>query len=152
MVPASLPLLQTLYAVADRYGKLYCYPSQEKLLALLERHHGIKRSRRTLNRWLALLEEEGYFRRIRRLKRGADGGLVFQTTLYRLTKKTFRCLRKFGYSVRKLLNFSVCHSWHTNRPSHKQVPTKPPPATPRGETPEENKRRFEEVMAYYRRG
>ncbi len=151
MVPASLQLLHALYAVAAKYGKTYCHPSQEKLLELLKRHYGIAISRRTLNRWLNVLEGE-YISRTRRLSRGRDGSIHFQSTLYRFTKKALRLLRKIAYPLRNLLIFSVCHPWHTNGSSNKQVHREPPPATPRGETPEENKRRFEEIMAYYREG
>jgi hypothetical protein len=151
MVIASLQLLHALYAVAARYGKSYCAPSQEKLLELLKKHYGIVISRRTLNRWLNVLEGE-YISRTRRLTRGRDGSIHFQSTLYRFTKKALHLLRKIAYPLRNLLNFSVCHSWHNNGSSQKQVNRKPPPATPRGETPEEKKRRFEEVMAYYRGG
>ena len=151
MVMSSLQLLHTLYAVAAKYGKSYCNPSQEKLLELLKRHYGISISRRTLNRWLASLEGE-YIERTRRHVRGTDGRIHFQSTLYRFSKKALRLLRKIAYPLRNLLNFSVCHPWHNNCPSQRQVNKKPPPATPRGETPEESKRRFEEIMAYYRGG
>jgi hypothetical protein len=148
---SSFPLLHLLYAVLAKHGKSYCYPSQEKILELLNTHYGITISRRTLNRWLAAMEGE-YIHRTRRHRRGKDGRILFRTTLYQFSKKALRLLRKIAYPLRKLLNFSVCHPWHNNCPSQRQVNKKPPLATPKGETPEENKRRFEARMAYYLRG
>jgi hypothetical protein len=149
MITASLQLLHLLYAVLAKYGKTYCTPSQEKILELLKIHYGITISRRTLNRWLAALEGE-YIYRTRRHSRGKDGRILFSTTLYRFSKKALRFLSKIAYPLRKLLNFSVCHPRHNNCPSKRQVNKKPPLATPTGETPEENKRRYEAVMTYYR--
>ena len=151
MVTSSLPLLHTLYAVAAKYGKSYCTPSQPALLELLKKHHGIGISRRTLNRWLASLEGE-YIYRTRRHVRGKDGRIHFQSTLYRFSKKALRLLRKIAYPLRNLLNFSVCHPWHNNCSSKKQFNKNAPlPSRREGrqETPEENRRRYEAVMAYY---
>ena len=154
MVAASLQLLHALYAIAAKYGKSYCYPSQDKILELLKTHYDISISRRTLNRWLSYLEEDGYIFRTRRHTRGTDGGVSFKSTLYRFGKKALRLLKKIAYPLRKLLNSPVCHSWHNNSPSKKQVNRKAPQATPTGETPEVANRRFKEIMDYYlgRRG
>jgi hypothetical protein len=154
MIAASLQLLHALYAIAAKYGKSYCYPSQTKLLELLKTHYHISISRRTLNRWLAFLEGEGYIFRTRRHTRGTDGEISFKSTLYRFSKKALRLLKKIAYPLRKLLNLPVCHQWHNNNPSKRQVNRKVPQATPRGETPEVANRRFKEIMDYYlgRRG
>lgn len=149
MVNASLQLLHALYAIAAKYGKSYCYPSQDKILELLKTHYDISISRRTLNRWLAFLEGEGYIFRTRRHTQGIDGGVSFKSTLYRFGKKALRLLKKIAYPLRKLLNSPVCHSWHNNCPSKKQVKKKVPQATPTGETPEVANRRFKEIMDYY---
>jgi hypothetical protein len=149
MVSSSLQLLHALYAIAAKYGKSYCYPSQEKILELLKVHYDISISRRTLNRWLAFLEGEGYLFRTRRHSRGKDGQIHFHSTLYRFGKKALRLLKKIAYPLRKLLNSPVCQKWHNNSPSKRQVNRKAPPATPTGETPEVANRRFKEIMDYY---
>ena len=149
MVMSSLLLLHALYAIAAKYGKSYCYPSQEKILELLKTHYDISISRRTLNRWLAFLEGEGYIFRTRRHTQGTDGGVSFKSTLYRFGKKALRLLKKIAYPLRKLLNSPVCHDWHNNCPSKKQVNKMTPQATPTGETPEVANRRFKEIMDYY---
>ena len=149
MIAASLQLLHALYAIAAKYGKSYCFPSQEKILELLKEHYDISISRRTLNRWLAFLEGEGYIFRTRRHSRGKDGQIHFQSTLYRFGKKALRLLKKIAYPLRKLLNSPVCHRWHNNSPSKRQVNRKVSPATPTGETPEVANQRFKEIMDYY---
>ena len=149
MVSSSLQLLHALYAIAAKYGKSYCFPSQEKILELLKTHYDISISRRTLNRWLAFLEGEGYIFRTRRHSRGKDGQIHFQSTLYRFGKKALRLLKKIAYPLRKLLNSPVCHKWHNNSPSKRQVNEKVPQATPIGETPEVANQRFKEIMDYY---
>ena len=149
MIAASLQLLHALYAIAAKYGKSYCFPSQEKILELLKEHYDISISRRTLNRWLAFLEGEGYIFRTCRHSRGKDGQIHFQSTLYRFGKKALRLLKKIAYPLRKLLNSPVCHKWHNNSPSKRQVNGKVPQATPIGETPEVANRRFKEIMDYY---
>jgi hypothetical protein len=149
MVVSSLQLLHALYAIAAKYGKSYCYPSQEKILELLKVHYDISISRRTLNRWLAFLEGEGYLFRTRRHSRGKDGQIHFQSTLYRFGKKALRLLKKIASPLRKLLNSPVCQKWHNNSPSNRQVNRRGPPATPTGETPEVANQRFKEIMDYY---
>jgi hypothetical protein len=149
MIAASLQLLHALYAIAAKYGKSYCFPSQEKILELLKNHYDISISRRTLNRWLAFLEGEGYLFRTRRHSRGKDGQIHFQSTLYHFGKKALRLLKKIAHPLRKLLNSPVCHKWHNNYPSKKQVNRRAPQATPTGETPEVANQRFKEIMDYY---
>jgi hypothetical protein len=58
-----------------------------KILELLKIHYDISISRRTLNRWLAFLEGEGYIFRTRRHSRGKEGQIHFQSTLYHFGKK-----------------------------------------------------------------
>jgi hypothetical protein len=73
----------------------------------------------------------------------------FKSTLYRFGKKALRLLKKIAYPLRKLLNSPVCHPWHNNCPSKRQVKRMTPQATPTGETPEVANRRFKEIMDYY---
>jgi hypothetical protein len=82
-------IIITLGSVALKYRKPYCFPSQNHIRRLLFQHHGIKISRRTLNRHLDTLQLERFFTRIRRLARSETGKLLFNTTLYKLKKKFF---------------------------------------------------------------
>ena len=89
-------LLATIAGVGRKYGKRYAILSQEKYLELLARMYKTTRSRSTLNRWLRQIEDSDLIVRTRRLRRDSNGGLVVQATLYRLTAKGFRLLRKMG--------------------------------------------------------
>jgi len=89
MVSQREAILSTLLGIARKYEKAYCYPSQQCLLRLLGKRHKVHISRRTLNRRLKEMESERYFDRIQRHRRGADGGIVFNTTLYKLSCRTF---------------------------------------------------------------
>ena len=80
---------ETLSSVCSKYGKAYCYPSQETILKLVDEYHGIEISRRTLNRVLFWLEDHGYFKRTRRHRAGPNGRILFATTMYELKKKLF---------------------------------------------------------------
>ena len=82
-------VLETLSSVCAKHGKAYCYPSQETILRLAREYHGVEISLRTLNRVLRWLEDHNYFKRTRRHRAGADGRILFATTLYALKKKLF---------------------------------------------------------------
>ncbi len=93
------PLLVLLLKVQRKYGKDYCWPSQEKILELLELRQGLKKSRSTLNRWLACAESEKYLMRRRRIKRHKLYGMVFKSSLYKISIKGYRLLHLLGVSV-----------------------------------------------------
>ncbi len=80
---------ETLSSICSKYGKAYCYPSQETILRLMGEYHDIEISRRTLNRVLRWLEDHGYFKRTRRHRAGPNGRMIFATTMYELKKKLF---------------------------------------------------------------
>ena len=80
---------ETLSSVCSKYGKAYCYPSQETILRLTDEYHGIDISRRTLNYNLRWLEDHQYFKRTRRHRAGPNGRMLFGTTMYELKKKLF---------------------------------------------------------------
>lgn len=75
-------ILCTLQAVAQRYGNGYCVPSQNKILELLQKYHGVALCRRTLCYRLRGLERSGAIKRIKRHYRNAAGVLTFRTTAF----------------------------------------------------------------------
>ena len=91
----TISLFQTLIHLSSKYKKKYCYPSQEKILELLRKYHGIGISRRSLNRWLRHLENQGYFRRQRRITPDGEGSYRYKSTLYILGHKMFRMVKVF---------------------------------------------------------
>lgn len=71
-------LLDILQGIQKKYGKRnYCFPSQNTLMRLLKDCHRTIISKRTLNRWLRKMEDQGLIWRKRRLTRAC-----FRTTAY----------------------------------------------------------------------
>lgn len=93
------PILSTLHHLNSRHGKLYCYPSQVKILDLLCVYQGCNIAIATLNRWLRDLEEKGYLIRTRRIKRDKHKGIMFKSTLYKITVLGYHALKMTGVSV-----------------------------------------------------
>lgn len=87
----DLQILTALSVCAGHYGKLYCYPSQDKILSWLARQ-GRRMSRRTLNRHMRALERQGWIKRRRRHHNDKVRGFVFRSTLYELTRRSMRWL------------------------------------------------------------
>lgn len=97
----AVHILATLHAVNTKYGKLYCYPSQRKIIELLEGHHDTPVAIATLNRYLAAMVEDQYIIRTRRIRKDKKLGTVFKSTLYRITVKGYVALRRLGVNVWK---------------------------------------------------
>jgi len=105
---ASERILHIINYLSSSFGKKYCYPSQATLLNLLDSHHGIKISRRSLNYHLRFLEDNNFIHRVRRIPKKAGDVWRFKSTMYWLKKKAFAVLSKVaaglsraGYKVRK---------------------------------------------------
>lgn len=92
----ELALVSILGGLSERHGKTYCYPSQEWLCEHLARFAAHRMSRRTLNRHLHALEKFGWIKRLRRHRRRAGRGFEFRSTLYILTRRSFRWLSMFA--------------------------------------------------------
>lgn len=95
----ALPILGILHGLNVYHGKKYCFPSQNTLLELLKSRHDDKKSKSTLNRHLHVVEGSKYLKRKRRIRRDKKVGMVFQSTLYKITKKGYRLLARFGVDV-----------------------------------------------------
>lgn len=83
-------LVVTLWGLATSHGKLWAYPSQTTLTALVRRFHGRALSRRSASRHLGALERDNWIRRVRRHRRARDGSLELHSTLYHLTRRAIR--------------------------------------------------------------
>lgn len=95
----TIPVLTTLRGICIEYNNTYCYPSQLKLIERLKGLCGETKSRATINRWLAKLEEVQFIRRQRRIRRDKKLGLVFQSTLYFIQVDGYRFLSRLGLNV-----------------------------------------------------
>jgi hypothetical protein len=94
------PILTTILAVAQKHEKGYCYPSQKRILVLLSKFHHVDISIRTLNRYLRDLEDDHYFTRVRRHRKGPSTlnpatrewgppKILFASTLYKIGATAF---------------------------------------------------------------
>ena len=88
----ALPILLTLNKLNKHFSKLYCYPSQNKLLDLLSKFTSLKISRRQLNYDLQALESHNVIIRIRRHRRTKHRGMEFRSTLYKITMLGYNLL------------------------------------------------------------
>jgi len=95
------PLLITLLKIQRKYDKDYSWPSQLKILELMDLRQGIRKSRATLNRWLRVIQDDKYLIRRRRVKKHPRYGLMFKSTLYKITIKGYRLLSMFGVDMKK---------------------------------------------------
>lgn len=95
------PLLITLVKIQRKYGKDYSFPSQIKILELMDLRQGIRKSKATLNRWLRVVEDNKYLIRRRRIKRHRSYGMCFKSTLYKITIKGYSLMSRFGVDMSK---------------------------------------------------
>lgn len=114
-------LLSALLGIAKKYNKKYCYVSQDRLRVLAGEFGGIWMSNRTLNRDLRFLEDDGWIERIRRLRRGPDGKLLFACTLYKFRAKVFNTLFTIGNSVKRLFSHYRLPCWAEYQLSQKRA-------------------------------
>lgn len=92
-------VLFVLHGLNKTYNKLYCYPSQVKILSLLCDFQDIHIAIATLNRWLRDMEDKGYIIRVRRIKKDKRRGILFKSTLYKITVLGYHALKQSGISV-----------------------------------------------------
>jgi len=100
----AAPIIVLLFKIMEKNKKDYCFPSQKKILELLDIRQGIKQSRATLNRWLRVIEDSGYIVRRRRIKKDPVRGLMFKSTLYFITLKGCKLLTRMGVKCRSLFD------------------------------------------------
>ncbi len=117
-------ILSVIFYLSEKYEKLYCYPSQLKILELLKEYRGIKRCRRTLNRWMRYAEDNGFIKRIRRIKRDPVKGFMFKSTLYKITYKGYKLLLSYGVNCyEKIAEMAK----KREKPKHNKEISKPQP-------------------------
>jgi len=95
----AFPVLCTINGLNQKYGKNYCYPSQIKFLWLMKNFYNVKRSRSTLNRWLRVIEDEGFIKRVRRHTKDDIRGYIFKSSLYSITLKGYKKLNSMRVDV-----------------------------------------------------
>jgi hypothetical protein len=102
VIAPDFRLVNLLFGLAASFGKLWAYPSQDKLRDLLQRFHGRTMSARTVNRHLGGLVRDGWIKRLRRHRRGTDGVMVMHSTLYTFTRRAIRAFASLRAGLRFL--------------------------------------------------
>lgn len=82
-------VLISLGMVGKKHGKRYAFPTQKKLVELVNEFHGFDVSERTLRREVKFLKDERWFDVVRRTRRDKCGKMVFTSNLYKFRKKFF---------------------------------------------------------------
>ncbi len=111
-------VLYTLLAVAKSHGKPYCWPSQKHICILVNKFYKISISRRTLNRILRKLEDNGLIIRIRRFTKEGIAAGRFASTLYKFKGKAFNYLISLGNRIKGLFSFFRVPKWAQHRTPH----------------------------------
>jgi len=97
-------ILTVLAGTANKYDKGYCFPSQDKILALLARY-GRRMSLRSLNRHLNQLVRLGWIERKRRHQKDGERGWVFRSTIYKLKGRALKWLAGMAGAVNRAASF-----------------------------------------------
>ena len=111
MLSKKEAIIFVLLGLARNHNKTYCFPSQRTILRLLKKFYQVTISRRHLNRILKILEAEGILERIRRLRKGIEGKIVFCSTLYKFKGKLFNLLFKMKNRLNGLFSFFRVPKW-----------------------------------------
>ena len=113
-------IISLLCGLAGFHNKRYVYPSQEWMIKKLQQFYGRKISRSTLCRHVAALERDGYLKRTKRHTRDKNGGILFRSTLYQITRKALRfasymagCLQLKGKNTNKPPKTEPCAAFGT---------------------------------------
>jgi len=124
---ASERILHIINYLSSHFNKKYCYPSQNSLLDLLKRHHGIEISRRSLNYHLRFLEDNGFIHRVRRIPKKTGEAWLFKSTMYWLKKKAYGMLSKVAAGLSRS-KYRIRKWWLENKepvPASWQEPASP---------------------------
>ncbi|SRR5258706_15158023 len=98
-------ILSVLASVGAKRGHSYCFPSQDTICRSLA-VYGRRMSRRTLNRHLNSLVRQGWITRQRRHTRHTSHGFAFKSTLYKLTRRSFRWLSGLHAAARRAVKWA----------------------------------------------
>jgi hypothetical protein len=99
--PLQFELLNLFGYLSSINSKHYCFPSQAKICEILESSYKVKKSTRSLRRYLVRLCSAGLIERRRRIKSLPSGEISFQTSLYFLTKKAYKYLAGCLHNLKK---------------------------------------------------
>jgi len=100
--PKPHAIMVALVSICKKFGKKGCWPSQDRLLELCRKYHGITMSKSCLNYWTAALECSGWFRKIPRAPGMEGDKTIWKSTYYELCEKAWAWFKNLAALVRKL--------------------------------------------------
>jgi len=99
-------LIQTVLVcymyLCEKSKRGYTVASQRAILELLKTYYGVCICRRTLNKYLNIMEAADFIKRKRRMKKGPMGGFIFETTLIIIKGKAYSFVKKVSTVLIKL--------------------------------------------------
>jgi len=95
-IKESALITSILYDKAMHFQKHFIFPTQQTWCKWIYQYGGRSISRRSINRWFALLESRGIIKRISRTSSDKNGGLQFASTLYALGFNGIQLLFRIG--------------------------------------------------------
>lgn len=123
---SKFSILRIIAFNVQRYGKNWCYMSQDKMLKILSSVYNVKIERRNLNYHLASLRDQGLIISIRRTHRNQNGTLCLLSTATCLTQEACKLLIKFGYQYFRKLYASIRKKyWKQTPPLSVQIKEDP---------------------------
>jgi hypothetical protein len=96
---------ETLFCIAKRHNKGYCYASQATIQRLMTEYRDWNRSERTVRRRLKDLGDQGYLKITHRNWSEVNGVKKFRTNLYIFSKKWFEWVGRAARFARKVFSF-----------------------------------------------
>ena len=119
-------LTLTLAGYSQYFEKAYIFPSQDQIRRQADSRWGEPMSKRTVNRHLRALEDQGYFERVNRCHFINENNKKFKTTLYKLSGKLFSHIKSLEKRISNLGKFMRCPEWlRRKRQSEKDKAAKP---------------------------
>lgn len=101
------PILMTLLKTQRKHKKDYSWGSQKTNIANMAKYRRVPISRPTYNRWSRVIEDEGYFKRQRRILPDKIFGMLFKSTMYFIQLKGYILLRSLGYNVSREISVLI---------------------------------------------
>ncbi len=105
MTEGMVKVGETLFCIAKRHNKGYCYASQATIQRLMKGYQDWNRSERTVRRRLKDLSDQGYLKVTHRNWSEVNGVKKFRTNLYIFTKKWFEWVGRAARFARKVFSF-----------------------------------------------
>jgi hypothetical protein len=116
--PIPAEVLKTLMAITKKYGKCRCRVSEEKILFLLKKFHGIDICRATLCHWLAFLSENRFIAKAQYMYENGQGVKLFGANTYWLLPRAIKYLRSLvGWAKKAFWLYRVYYTQHHERPT-----------------------------------